>query len=501
MASLRYNILSGYLAQAYTALIGIVMVPVYMRYLGVEAYGLVGFFAMLQAWLQLMDMGLTPTLSRELSRYRAGALGGGEACTLVRSLEWLFGLLALCCIALSVAGSSLVARNWLKVQTLDLEVVASCIAIMGGIAGLRWLTGIYRSGLVGLDRQLSVNGATVVFASFRSLFVVGVLIWWSSSPLWFFLYQALVAVLECLAYRCLLYRALPRGATPFWPDWSALRGISRFAGSIAFTSGLWVAIMQLDKLVLSHYLSLEDYGYFSLAVSVASGITLLSAPLIQALQPRLTMLASQGEEQGLLTLYRTGTQMVAVVMVSLAGSIAAFAEPLIFAWTGNPELARHAAPVLFWYALGNAVVGVLSIPYLLQYARGYLRLHVIGNALFGVCWLPAVLISAARYGGTGTGMTWFAGNLLFLLFWVALVHRRLAPSLVFPWLIDDVARIVVPAGLVAYALRHWAPALASRGGTLLYLLLAGFCTLATALIFCRAATMKLKWPRGLVREG
>jgi hypothetical protein len=54
--------------------IGIVMVPVYLRCMGREAYGLVGFFAVLSAWLALLDLGLSPDLAREAARYRAGAL-------------------------------------------------------------------------------------------------------------------------------------------------------------------------------------------------------------------------------------------------------------------------------------------------------------------------------------------------------------------------------------------------------------------------------------------
>ena len=39
---------------------GLVFVPVYIKYLGIESYGLIGFFASLQAWFALLDMGMTP---------------------------------------------------------------------------------------------------------------------------------------------------------------------------------------------------------------------------------------------------------------------------------------------------------------------------------------------------------------------------------------------------------------------------------------------------------
>ena len=47
--SLKKNIFANYLSQIYAAVIGVVMLPFYIRYMGAEAYGLVGFFALLQA--------------------------------------------------------------------------------------------------------------------------------------------------------------------------------------------------------------------------------------------------------------------------------------------------------------------------------------------------------------------------------------------------------------------------------------------------------------------
>ena len=85
--SLRQNILASYISQAYVTLIGIVMVPVYLRYMGAEAYGLVGFFAMVQAWFQLMDMGLTPTMAREAARFTGGVSDASSLRHLLRAWE------------------------------------------------------------------------------------------------------------------------------------------------------------------------------------------------------------------------------------------------------------------------------------------------------------------------------------------------------------------------------------------------------------------------------
>ena len=42
---MRRDLIATYAAQGWVAIMGIVFVPVYIRYLGIEAYGLIGLFA------------------------------------------------------------------------------------------------------------------------------------------------------------------------------------------------------------------------------------------------------------------------------------------------------------------------------------------------------------------------------------------------------------------------------------------------------------------------
>ncbi|HNV87289.1 MAG TPA: oligosaccharide flippase family protein, partial [Candidatus Omnitrophota bacterium] len=64
---LKKNIVANYAGQIFSVLIGIFLVPVYLRFLGVEVYGLIGFFASLQMLLNIFDLGLSTTVSREIA--------------------------------------------------------------------------------------------------------------------------------------------------------------------------------------------------------------------------------------------------------------------------------------------------------------------------------------------------------------------------------------------------------------------------------------------------
>lgn len=442
--ALKRTLAINYVGQIYIALIGVIMTPLYLRYLGAEAYGLVGFFIMLQIWLQLLDMGLTPTLAREMARYRGGTLDNGSAWRLVRSLEWILGTLAVSASGLAWLVAPWIASHWLKPDALDVGEIANCIAIMGLIASMRWLVGLYRGGLIGLERQIWVNGAQIILATLKSVGAVFVLIYVSSTPTSFFLFQCLIGAVELLLFQWMFYRSLPKNApTEFWPQWSALRNAGQFAGAMASAMIIWIMITQVDKLILSYVLTLPEYGYFTLAVVAANGIALLTAPLTQAMQPRFTVLVAQKREEELINLYRTTTQFAAAFLAALAGAMALFAEPLLTAWTGDAAVAKQAAPILAWYALGNGVVGLLSLPFLLQFARGDLRLHLIGTSVFAAIWIPSVWIIVAKFGAVGAGIAWLVSNLIFLLFWVSRIHGSVAPTIKRTWLYKDVGGVVL----------------------------------------------------------
>jgi len=447
-------LIASYASQAYISLIGVIFMPIYMRYMGPEAFGLVGFFLMLQAWLQLLDLGMSSTLSREMSLYRAGALDVVAAWQRLRSLEWLLGLLALAALAALMFSQNAIATRWLRLEHLSSNEVAHCIGAMAVAAALRWLMGLYRAGLIGLERQMWVIGAGSLSATLKFVGVVPLLVYWSAAPRTFFYYQAMAGVLECLAFAWTMHRALPSAKVSFFPARKALRAMLPMAGVMAFLSGTWIFLTQIDKLILSRLLPLKEYGYFTLAVAAAGGVLVLMTPLNQVLQPRMTILATQGRESELCGLYRQATQLVTAAFFAIGGTLALFAEPVLFAWTGDAQAVKAAAPILFWYALENALTGVLLLPFMLQFAHGYLRLHVIGHVIMGCTLLPLLMYAAMRFGGRGAGATLFAANMLFLILWVPKVHRRLLPDVVWTWPLRDVGLVAAPVlGFLAVA--HW----------------------------------------------
>jgi O-antigen/teichoic acid export membrane protein len=455
--TLERNIFANYASQIYVTAVGIVMVPLYIKYMGAEAYGLVGFFAMLQAWFNLLDMGLSPTISRESARFAGSAITALEYRRMARAVEGLFAGIALIGGVLLFVLAEPMATRWLNVKALSISETVNCLRLMAVIVALRWVCGFYRGVISGAERLVWLSGLNSAIATGRFVLVLPVLIYVSASPWVFFSFQLLVAIAELAALAWTAYRllpTLPEGEIIQWA-WAPIQPVLKFALSIAFTSSVWVLVTQTDKLLLSKILPLEDYGYFTVAVLLASGIMMMSSPISGALMPRMARLQAEGKHAEQITLYRRSTQMVAVAVLPIAVVLALFAQQVLWVWTADAALVSRAAPALTLYAIGYGFLAVSAFPYYLQYANGDLRMHLFGNLLFVILLIPSVILTSQRFGIIGAGWTWMLLNIVYFFLWIPLVHKKMKINFHKEWLTIDIAWVGMPALLVGLLANYY----------------------------------------------
>jgi O-antigen/teichoic acid export membrane protein len=443
--SLKKNILANYASQIYVTLIGMIMVPMYIKYMGAEAYGLVGFFTMLQVWFNMLDLGLTPTMARETARFHGGATDALNYRRLVRALEGIFFSVALVGGAAMFALSGYIAKDWLQASLLPLAEVQTAVQLMAIIIAMRWMCGLYRGAISGSERLVWLSGFNSIIATLRFIVVIPLLIFIGVTPTIFFIFQFCVAIIELVVLLYYAYQLLPtisNGQRLNW-EWSPVIPVLKFSLSVAFTSSLWVLVTQTDKLILSKLLPLQDFAFFTLGVLVASSVGFISGPISSALLPRMTKLNAEGDEVGVIRVYQNTTQLLCVMVIPATLVLAFFSQQILWVWTGNADIAREIAPVLKFYVLGNGILAISSLAYCLQYAKGDLRLHLMETPLFLAIFLPGLLWSVAKYGMSGAGYAWLGTMIVFFVFWLPLIHRRFIKGLHVSWLIHDVGYVLV----------------------------------------------------------
>ncbi len=475
MASVKGNVVANYLGQGWRAVIGLAFIPLYIQYLGMEAYGLIGLFAVIHAWLTLLDMGMTPTLNREMARFTAGAHSPKSVCDLLRSLEIICFSIAVLIVLGVWAASGYLASDWLKAEKLPTAVIARALSIMAFVVALRFVEGIYRGSLFGLQRQVWYNGASAILATVRQGGAVAVLAWVSPTVQAFFLWQGFVSLLSVAVLGWCVHHTLPKPPSP--PEFSrqALAGVWKFAGGMMGITFLALLLTQVDKVILSRLLTLKYFGYYTLAATVAGVLYMVIGPITQAIYPHMVELSSRHNQTGLISIYHQGAQLVTILTAPAVMLLSFFAGGVVFMWSGNVSLAENTAPILSILVLGTFLNGLMLMPYQCQLAHGWTSLALKMNVVAVVVLIPAIFWVVPHYGAVGAAWIWVALNTGYALIAVQFMHRRLIPDEKWRWYFADVlwpSVGVVGIGLIAKAFQpagyqdrwHWLVFLCITGG-------------------------------------
>lgn len=444
--SLKKNLIANYLGQGWAALMGLLFIPVYIGYLGMESFALIGVFAILQAWLALMDMGMSATLNREMARFLAGAHTPQSIRDLMRSFEWI-GVAVSFLIAATIWSLSIwLASDWLRAEELPIEVVSEAIVIMGCVVASRLLEGLYRGTLLGLQKHVIFNALNAFFATLRAVGAIAVLEYVSPTIFAYFVWQLIVSFLALLFLAVMAYGRLPAVPSPARFSWTAIRGIWRFAGGMLATTFLVLLLMQVDKILLSTLLSLEIFGYYVLATTAASAVGIMVGPIAQAFYPRFSEIVARGDTEALAHAYHFGAQLVTTLVAPVGLILVFFGEWILQLWTGDRVLAGKVAPLLALLASGALLNGLMMIPYMLTLAYGWSGFAVRVNGVAVIVLVPAIIWATVNFGAEGAAWAWVLLNVGYVLVSIRFLHRRLLQKEMWGWYRDDV---VLPLAAVA----------------------------------------------------
>jgi len=425
MASTSRNVLANYFGQAWTVALGFAFVPFYVATLGTEGYGVVGFFLLAQAWLPLLDLGLLPAVNREFARFSAGAHDGQSIRDLLRSIELLCLVPALVIVLSALFGSRMIADHWLNVATLPLGVVALAIIMIAVVIGLRLFEGLYRGALLGASLQMEYNVAMVALGTLRHLGAVAVLKFISPTVSAFFIWQALVSLLTVLALGAVAYRYLRPHAGHGRFSRRAVAAVWGFASTSALATLLGIVLSQTDKVLLSRLLPLASFGVFTLALTACSVLPMLLNPICTAVYPRLVEYATRKSDVELSLIYHRSSQLLAVLVIPMALTLAFFSFDIMLAWTGNVGIATPASLILSAYVIGSMFGAMVQLPAYLQLAHGWTTLTAGLNVVAVAVLIPLLLLTVPRYGVIAAAIIWALLNLGYLIFMVGIMHRRL----------------------------------------------------------------------------
>lgn len=450
----KHNMVANLIGRAWTAVMSLVFVPLYIHFLGIESYGLIGLFVSITALLSVLDLGLGTTLTRELARLSAQPDSAQQSRDLVRTLELVYwGIAILIGIALGLLARP-IAQYWITTRTIAASIVEQALIIMGLVIACEWPMALYAGGLVGLQRHSLLNGIRVLMATLE--YGGAVLVLWLLAPTIqaFFVWQILVSAVQTLLMGVCLWALLPAAErATFRPQ--LFKALWRFSAGLAGISILVAILTQIDKLVLSKLLPLDLFGYYALAAALGGALNYLTSPLSSALFPKIAQLVAAELTDELATFYHKSCQLVSLVILPAAAIFALFAPELLPLWIRDPQIVANIHPLVSLFVLGTAVNATMVIPYSLQLAYGWTKLTLIQNLVSVFVLVPLLFVMVQAFGVIGAAVVWLVLNISYVVVMIPLMHRRLLPGEMWYWYRVDVGLPLLVCVGVGLAGRVW----------------------------------------------
>lgn len=427
----------GLANSVWSALIGLAVIPYYLNILGNEAYGMIGFYITCQTLIQLLDMGFSPTVNREIARATNNKNKLYEARNLLHSLASVYWVVAVLIFITFFSCASYISKYWLNAESITQTQLEDVIILMGLAIACRWPVGLYQNAIIGAQRQDISSAINMLFVTMSTVGAVVVIKFFSATLNTFFIWQAFIAFIYTIVIRFATWNIVGESLKKKF-DKKALISVWKFSTGMAVI-GIFSAIFtQLDKIVVSKTVSLEQFSFYMLATTVVSGIYLLVVPVYNYIYPKFSAFVINNNMAELLKLYRIGSRILAILLSAIGMVLIFLGSELVYIWTNNENIAHQVAPVMSILAIGTVLHGLMYFPFALQLSNGETKISIKINAILIIIFIPLIVYLTEAYGNIGAAIAWFFLHLLYLFVGSWVIHSRFLNQVKWKWVLQDI---------------------------------------------------------------
>lgn len=447
------NIVANYIGRLFGFFSIYIFIPIYISFLGVENYALINFSTVLFSILLIVDLGLSATLNREISRNE----DRNYHAHLLRTIEYFYLFIALFVFFGIFISSNIIANRWLNSEILSVEKISFYIRLMGGSIAFQLLFILYNSGLLGLQKQIQSNVLQVLSGFFRNGVVVVPLYFFKSLEL-FFIWQLLMNVIFFFISRGVLWKYIGRHHSPYFKI-EIFKSVGNYTAGMMLMSIIAAVNTQIDKIYVSKMFTLKTYGYYSLASVFAQSTTIMLLPIAVAILPKMTRLAELNHKEYQVNIFHKYSFIIGTISCAITMVLLLYSEPLMVLWTKDREVINIAGKLIKFLLLGGMFLGFQYMPYHLALAYGHTRTNIIIGITMMICFVPALYISVNHFNLLGASLPWLIFNFVSTFFLGYFVINKFLKGNFFKWVYYAILLPIIISLFIGIVFYYFTPRL------------------------------------------
>lgn len=412
----RHSVLN-LLGQGIPVLAAIVTVPMLLRGLGTERFGILTLAWVVLGYFSLFDLGLGRALTQGVAERRNGGRAA-EIPALVRRSTLVLLLLGAVGGAVALAFARPLALRWLAVTPALEGEALRAFALLALAIPLVTVTSGVRGALEGYQRFDLVNAIRIPMGISNYVAPALLLPWHPSLPevvIVLMVARALSLAAHLVAWRRVAPRAAGHEAKA-----PALGTLLATGGWMTVSNVVSPLMASLDRFLVGTLASTAVVAYYATPSEMVTKLWIVPAAVAGALFPVLAGGATAERSAEILV---RGIEGIALMVFPAAVIALLFADEGLRWWLGA-EFASHAAPALRILTVGVFVNCLAQLLFVAVQGAGRAR----WTALLHLAELPLYLVLAwflIRWRAVeGAALAWTARVLVDAIALLLLMHRR-----------------------------------------------------------------------------
>lgn len=368
------NVLSNYASVVFLGGGVLVLYPIYIKVLGAEQWGIVSACLLIQSFMLFLDSGMSQIMPRDVS-------SSDETTKIYSSYLSFYLFISIIGFLGIFISSHYLSSFWFNgvKDKLELEIALKIISIQ---FFFQFLNNANLGLWNGLQAQVIANKRVCIFFFIKHALAFSFILI-EGSAVSYVLAFSIVTVCEFFYNFSTIKRRYIIKNDFFVSYKSALRVLF---GNLPFSIGVIIGVFtsQLDRILISKYVSIELFGYYSLAVQYGLAFLQFQYPIIKALIPAASSAKNKNE---LYKVVRLSALILTFMFIPLGVSYSYSKELLVFI-TKNNDFVEHV----------NDVFRLIIMSVFFNYIYGVLYSLMIKNKngffvfIVNICAISAMLI-------------------------------------------------------------------------------------------------------------
>lgn len=389
------------LGQIAPLLAAVISIPLLIKHIGTDKFGMVTIAWMLIGYFSLFDFGIGRALTQLISQRLAERKE-----TTVLSLIWtgnllILGLGVIASLVLILLCDSIV-YHWLNIpESLRIEAAQGLLMIAPAIPLTVFATGT-RGVLEAYQEFRAINLLRIPLGIF--MFAAPVLVLpFSTSLVAISFALMLTRLITAIAFLWLCTKKVPS----FWQvrfDRQQIPVLFGFGGWMTVSNVISPIMVQMDRFFIGSLLTISAVTYYTTPYEVIIKLLIIPAAIAGVAFPDFARMYGNKLWAEIRATYRKAVKYSLVV--ALPALIAIIGAPLFLRLWLNETFAEQSSLVLKILAVGVFINGLAHIPYALLQGMGKPHITAVLHILELIVYIPLLLFFIKQYGINGAALAW-----------------------------------------------------------------------------------------------